>query len=257
MIEENRRRNKQGSPWDLTNLKPVQDFDVAAAETSPAGIHFSPDGALMFMCGPDSSAVTKYALAAAWDISTATLISSTVIYGGNIDLWFSPDGFKLILAKIGYAQSYTLATAWDPTSFTHIDSINMLGWSLRACTFNDAGDKVIWTNATNQKRARLPTSPFSTRPTDTSRDYTIAGSDNDRSLFVNDIGSDMFTVSGDDKIHHFTLNNPWKADNVSSVGSYSLADSGCTNAQGIYFSPDGSKFFVACEDSMKIYQFRT
>lgn len=88
--------------WDVSTASYAsKSFSVTTQETSPVGIAFSSDGAFMFVVGTSSNKVHKYALATAWDVSTAVytgdFLSVLAQSTSASDLVFSPDGDRMYL----------------------------------------------------------------------------------------------------------------------------------------------------------------
>lgn len=88
--------------WDVSTASYAsKSFSVTTQETSPAGIAFSSDGAFMFVVGTSSNKVHKYALATAWDVSTAVytgdFLSVLAQSSSATDLVFSQDGSRMYL----------------------------------------------------------------------------------------------------------------------------------------------------------------
>jgi predicted phage tail protein len=57
--------------WDVTTAVFANTFSVAAQETAPQDLFFSPDGLKMFLMGSTGDDINQYNLGTAWDIATA------------------------------------------------------------------------------------------------------------------------------------------------------------------------------------------
>jgi sugar lactone lactonase YvrE len=105
--------------WDVTTAVYVQSKSVAAQETNPVGLSFSPDGLYLFVVGTVNDQVYRYELTTAWDLSTATYSGHTSgwLSGAPQSLYMSPDGKKLYLTDNGddSVKEYSLIKAWDLT----------------------------------------------------------------------------------------------------------------------------------------------
>lgn len=88
--------------WNISTASYVQSFTVAAQDPQPQGIAFKPDGKVMYVCGSSNSRIYQYALATAWDVSTATYIQNakTFDFSSN-SIAFKPDGTKFYIAGNG------------------------------------------------------------------------------------------------------------------------------------------------------------
>lgn len=115
--------------WDISTASFVQDYALSFGTDIPTSIVFSSDGLNMFVSRNGATdGVYSYSLSSAWDISTASAVTSKAI----TNAWgiaFNDTGTELFVAltvsgvssKIFY--SYTLGTPWDlstagsPTTF--------------------------------------------------------------------------------------------------------------------------------------------
>jgi len=62
--------------FDVSTASFVDSFSIAAQDTNPRGLTFSPNGFRMFVVGAVGSDVNEYTLTAAFDVSTATFVDS-------------------------------------------------------------------------------------------------------------------------------------------------------------------------------------
>jgi len=101
------------TPWDVSSASYLQNFSVAAQESSPNGIFFKPDGTKMYVAGAGNNGVSQYDLSTAWDISSASYIQvfdadaqDTVPQG----LFFKDDGTQMFIvgSVTDAVYSYTL-----------------------------------------------------------------------------------------------------------------------------------------------------
>ena len=116
--------------WDISSATYLQNFSVAAQETTPYGIFFKPDGTKMYVVGDSGDDVNEYNLSAAWDVSSATYLqnfSVTAQDTGPVGLFFKPDGTKMyVLGNIGEdVNEYNLSTAWDISSATYLQNFSV------------------------------------------------------------------------------------------------------------------------------------
>lgn len=104
--------------WDITTATFLQLFSVAAQDTIPSALSFSPDGINMYVFGDSSNTHYQYVLSTAWDISTATLVRSRLATAQDTSpdgLFFSPDGLNMYMvgSTDNSVYQYTLSTAWN------------------------------------------------------------------------------------------------------------------------------------------------
>ena len=134
------------SAWDITSASYIRTLDVSTNSSGPRAIFFKPDGSEMYLGVAGDQEIQKYSLSSNWDISSATYTnaldvssqgtSPTGLYIGSsgTKLYFSTPDNNLIV-------EYTLSTAWDITSATHVQSldINTHETSVEAVVFKPDG----------------------------------------------------------------------------------------------------------------------
>ncbi|MFV8336434.1 YncE family protein [Flavobacterium sp. RSP29] len=105
--------------YDLTTASFISNsLNINQGGESSARGHFiSPDGLKMYICGSSTAKVLQYALATAWNVNTASYVSSFASSAAPIDMAISPDGIYMILRETNsITRRYTLSTAWDVTT---------------------------------------------------------------------------------------------------------------------------------------------
>jgi hypothetical protein len=116
--------------WDVTTATYLQTKSVAAQDTSPEDVFFKPDGLKMYVIGAKNDAVYEYDLSSAWNISTATYVTSKSISAqetGPVGLFFKPDGLKMyIVGTVSDAViEYDLSSAWQVSSATFLQQFSI------------------------------------------------------------------------------------------------------------------------------------
>jgi len=113
--------------WDVTTKSyDSKKFSFALQETSPWGLWFKPDGTKMYMSGSLNDTLFQYSLSTAWDVSTASYDSVSVVlssFAGDIiatatSIFFKDDGTEFYVIDPGNddVHHFTLSTAWDLTA---------------------------------------------------------------------------------------------------------------------------------------------
>tara|TARA_R100001129_G_C5323953_1_gene248279 strand:- start:1540 stop:4545 length:3006 start_codon:yes stop_codon:yes gene_type:complete len=124
------------TPNDPSTLTHVSSFSVSSQEAEPHGVFFKSDGTKVYLIGQSDasgagSAVRAYDLSTAWQISTASYNSErTVLHSTDSypkDLWISDDGTLLfwVGAQTNYIYKWTMSTAWDVSTATSTQSLNI------------------------------------------------------------------------------------------------------------------------------------
>jgi len=113
--------------WDVTSASYLQNFDVAAQETSPQGIFFKPDGTKMYVLGNIGDDVNEYDLSTAWDVSTTSYLQNFSVAAQETipsSIFFKPDGTKMYVIGIagGAVWQYSTGFVGDAT-FTYPASV--------------------------------------------------------------------------------------------------------------------------------------
>jgi len=104
--------------WDVSTMTYVQSFGINAENETPGGLHFKPDGKIMFIVGGGSEdEINSYTLSTAWDLSTASLQFEELITGDQVPrgIWIHPDGLRLWTAGAFSERivEHEMTTAWD------------------------------------------------------------------------------------------------------------------------------------------------
>ena len=112
-----------------------QSKDISSDATGLRQINFKPDGKIMYVTNREKDttsevdSVKQYSLSTPFDISTATLTSSTLLT--NIDkphaIHFKPDGKVMYVVDNGSLtiEQYNLTTAWDTSTLVHDDNFTI------------------------------------------------------------------------------------------------------------------------------------
>jgi 6-phosphogluconolactonase (cycloisomerase 2 family) len=198
-----------------------RSFDTSAVTSgNMSDVSISTDGTKMFICTP--TAVYGYTLSTAYNITTATLVTTTVVADAfdvngrlgitNItDMKFSPDGMNFYLTGTGGDRvfQYKLSTAWDlsPSSVYY------------------QGDSLALDDTAPQ---------------------AMSISQDGRYLYF--IGSTY------DRVFSYTMSVPFMIGSATLASQRWLGGT-VTNPKGIYLVPDGSKFFVCGSTSDLIVEY--
>ena len=86
--------------WDVTTASYLQNFSVAAQESTPQGVFFKPDGTKMYVTGSNFDRVSEYDLSTAWDVTTASYLQNFGVDGEELapaGVFFKPDGTKMYI----------------------------------------------------------------------------------------------------------------------------------------------------------------
>ena len=116
--------------FDLSSPTLVGSTSISFGEPRPRGMAFSNDGTKMFVIGTVKDAIIEYALSAAFDLSSPTLVGGTSISAQDQvpqDVVFSNDGTKMfVVGNSGDAIiEYALSAAFDPSTLTFVGATHV------------------------------------------------------------------------------------------------------------------------------------
>ena len=86
--------------WDIANASYASAKSVSAQDTNPLDVTFSGDGTIMFVIGNAGDSVYRYDLGTAWDIASASYVSTKSVSAQDTNLFgvtFSGDGAKMFV----------------------------------------------------------------------------------------------------------------------------------------------------------------
>ena len=89
--------------WNVSTAVFLQNFSVAAQDTSPTGVFFKPDGLKMYVLGATGVDVNEYTLSTAWNISTAVFLQNFSVAAQEtvpLGVFFKPDGLKMYVVGV-------------------------------------------------------------------------------------------------------------------------------------------------------------
>ena len=198
------------------------NFSVAAQESQPVGLTFSPSGRKMYMIGQNNDRIYQYNLTTAFNTSTASYSSKSISIANTTtsgpgdtaptDVKFHPEGHTMYIVGTvsDRVYQYTLSTAWDVSTATYASKTVLV-------------------------------SSQDTAP---------------QSLEFGDNGSKMYMLgSTNDRIYQYTLSTPWDVSTASYASKFLSVSSQETSPLGMAFSFDGTKVLVVGSGNDTVYQY--
>lgn len=208
--------------WDIsTATSASKSVTVGSQETSPQGVAFGDSGTKMYVVGTSSRTIFQYTLSTAWDVSTASYASKSLLISASatnpVGLRFSSDGTKcyVVTAETSTADKinqYTLSTAWDIST------------------------------ASTTPSASLTTGTQDTTPT---------------GLAIDPEGKKIYVMgSASNTLYQYSMTTAWDLS-TASYDSVSLAVSGqTTSGAGVAVRGDfGTSLYVFGQTGNNIYQY--
>jgi len=120
------------TPWSVATASYDSISFSVAAEGTPAGLWFKPNGLSMYMVGSTGDAVYQYTLSTAWNVSTATFLQSLSVSGQESvanSVVFTGDGSRMfVMGQTGDdVNVYNLTTPWDISTATFVNVFSVSG----------------------------------------------------------------------------------------------------------------------------------
>ena len=247
--------------WDVSTISFTQRLDITTTSPSPFSLFFKPDGYKFFICEINGDIVQQYDLTTAWDISTASYsnISFDVSSqdGAPVGVYFKSDGSKMYIIGNGndavYQYSTGTATTIDLSTgsvFSHTPTVNTTfafsnppaSGTASSATLKLTGANVVTGYDLANASYDSVSLSVSTREADP------------RALFFKSDGTKMFvTGNSSDAIQEYSLSTAWDLSTASHTTSFSVASQE-GNPQGLFFKPDGTKFWIT-GNSNNVYQY--
>lgn len=274
------------NPWDLDyadgDYNSALNFDVSVVtaksmvyQKSISGdtsniedLWIKSDGTKLYTIGDATDRVYQYDLSPAWrfeNIQTPGVATYYQFAGtGQLNpkgLYFKPDGTKMytVTTSNDRVNEYDLSTPWDVTSATHNDefAVGSQEATPQAIFFKTDGTKmyIMGISGDDVNEYDLSTAWDITTAT-YSQNASVSGQETGpQGLWFSSDGSRMFvTGSAGSDVNGYTLSTPWDVSTLTFDGVGAIQAS--INPHGVFFKPDGTRFYIAktsSPDSVREY----
>jgi sugar lactone lactonase YvrE len=255
--------------WDVSTASyDNKFFSVATQELTPLGLFFKSDGAKFYIVGSAGGRVQQYSCATAWDISTASYDSKffrvVTEEPTPTGLFFKSDGTKFYVVGTVYDTifQYSCAAAWDVGTASYdarLFSVASQETTPNGLFFKSDGAKFYIVGQTNDTVYQYSTvaawevqSPFY----DSKFFRVVTEEPTPTGLFFKSDGTKFYVVGTVyDTIFQYSCSTAWDIgagiyDNKSFTVAAQDAD-----PNGLFFKPDGTKFYIAGGSNRTIYQY--
>jgi sugar lactone lactonase YvrE len=235
--------------WDVSTASYAsKSFSVTSQDTVPQGIFFRGDGLTMYMAGSTNDRVYQYTLSTAWDISTASYASKSILVNQDFipsALFFKPDGTAMYVVGFGgIVREYSLSTAWDVSTAVYLRASGAIGSHQKGLWFKDDGTKMYTTGSVVDLVHELVLStPWDVSTASASKTLSIVGVDNSPSgVTFKDDGTKIY-VSGitNDTVYEIQLGTAW---DVGTTKNFLYVGGAEGVPRSVRISPDGSVLYL-------------
>jgi sugar lactone lactonase YvrE len=223
------------------------------------GIFWSTDGSYLFEVDGLDDFVRRITVPTPFDISSVTTpydtsnqIDTTSENAYTEDLWFSPDGLRLVLLGSSgttdhAVHSYTLTSPWDLTTATYdsktINVNSTGGGGVAGIHLSPDGRKMfIASNSTDKVHEYTLSTAYDVSTATETRTLDISSQTGGASgIRFNHQGTQMFISDGSNGVivYQYKLTLPFNVSSASYVTSHT-GSSGSGAGKGLAFSPDGA-----------------
>lgn len=223
------------------------------------GIFWSTDGSYLFEVDGLDDIVRRITVPTPFDISSVTSpydtsnqLDTTSENTYSEDLWFSPDGLRLVvLGSSGVTDhevhSYTLTSPWDLTTATYDSktiNVNSTGGAgVAGIHLSPDGRKMfIASNSTDKVHEYTLSTAYDVSTATETRTLDISSQTGGASgIRFNHQGTQMFISDGSNGVivYQYKLTLPFNVSSASYVTSHT-GSSGSGAGKGLAFSPDGA-----------------
>jgi len=260
--------------WDLSSASHSYTLDISAQTSVGLGAFVSYDGNNLYVAEASAAdSILQYSLSTAYDLSSASYVQSLSVGSQETIprmVFLSPDGFSLFLIGNGgdEVNEYSLTTAWDISTASHVQFFSVIAQATNALgfTFKVDGSKMYvvgsGTSAVHQysTAADAPAEWIDPDLANASYDsvsFSVSGQDTSpQGLSFNGDGTKLYMVGASSgSIHQYALSTSYDILSASySSVSFSLSGQDATPL-GMFFKPDGTLVYIAGSGTDSVLQY--
>jgi DNA-binding beta-propeller fold protein YncE len=256
--------------WDITTASFLTSLNISLQEASVSGISFDASGYFMSVIGSGDDSIDQYRLSNAWDIDSATFITTLSVSGLDATpqgLYISPDNSKIYFVGSSTDAVYRFDTAWNLSSATFVyPATNYYSVAAQATEpsglfFKPDGSLMYVVDTTNDNIISYSLSTaWDISTASIANTFSLGGQTTDpRGVFFKPDGTEMYVIDiANDRVLQYQLNTAWDISSLIYDQAFSLAGQE-TNPTGVFFKTDGTKMYVtgATSDAVQEYNLST
>jgi DNA-binding beta-propeller fold protein YncE len=250
--------------WNVTTAVYLQEFSVAAKETSPQCVFFKPDGLKMYIIGSNGRTVDEYNLGTAWKVTTAVYLQEFSVAAKEISpsgVFFKSDGLKMytIGSDGDSVDEYDLNPAWDISTAVYLQEFSVAAKELTPTSvfFKPDGLKMytIGRIGDSVDEYDLGTA-WDVLTAIYLQEFSVAAKEaNSTGVFFKPDGLKMYTVGYDgDTVDEYDLGTAWNVTTAVYLQEFSVAAKE-TNLTGVFFKSDGLKMYTIGSDGDTVDEY--
>jgi len=246
-----------------------KSFSIAAQETAPTGLFIDSSGTKMYVNGSSGDDVNEYTLGTAWDITTATFVTTFSVSAQDTapqDVFFKPDGLSMFVmgGTNDTVFQYTLGTAWSVATASYASK----SFSVTTQESNPAGlwfkpdgtvMYVVGTIADSVFQYALSTAWDVSTASYGGIFYSIAAQETTpNQVNLSDDGLKMWVIgqAGDD-IWEYNLGTAWNVSTATPVNNFYIGFQ-AVNPTGMFIdSTAPNRVFVVDSTADSVFQYNT
>ncbi len=242
-----------GSIDDTASPSFVDSFSVSSQDPFPRDLAFSTNGYKMFVVGLNGRDVNEYALAAPFDVSSASFVDSLSVSSQDTfphGLAFSTNGAKMfVVGNTGDdVNEYDLSQPFDVSTAVFVDSFSVTSQITdpRGLAFSADGAKMFVVGVIDQDVNEYTlAAPFDVSTAVFVDSFSVSSQDTFPSGLAFSTNGDKMFVAGrtGDDVNEYTLATHFDVSTAVFVDSFSVRSQD-TDPRGLAFSANGEKMFV-------------
>ncbi len=239
-----------------------------AGESSATALFFKSDGTKFYVIGTNGDRVYQFSCATAWDIGTASydvrFFSVSVQEANPHGLFFKSDGTKFyVVGQTGdTVYQYSTVAAWEIQSPFYDNKFYRLATEETTpygLTFKTDGTKFYIVGNTYDTIFQYSCGTawdISTGSYDNKTFTTTAQEGQPTSLFFKPDGTKLYVIgSSNDTVFQYSCATAWDVSTASYDSRSFSATTLESSAEGLFFKPDGTKFYIVGSTNDTVFQF--